>query len=252
MNKLILGSSSVTEYQLTKYSELNKVYQPEILAWYIQYALEYEIQVDVAYAMALIYTDYFRKPILGNNICGIGENDNGTGLETFGSIERCIIAQYQIMKKCAILGWEPEEPISNTVNYIESGINKTSDSMYRFFKYYNTTEYTLSNWHLILQEINRTRKEKVNWTTSDDKYYYVKVKSSTKRSEIIRLKSELINKGFEESNVFIMAKNGLYILEVGRCTSPMMCLTILQNLRVYNYSGETLYRITSTGEEIIV
>lgn len=240
MIKAISGASNVTEFQLVKFSQTNGVYQDEILSLYIKYALVYNVEVDIAYLMCLIYTDFFKNEIIDNNIVGIGTQCGGTKLESFNSIEDCIIAHYEILQKIST-DLTIENHHSNLYRRVSSKSCIYSDEAFELFDYTALTNYSIYEFNIFLREINRTRREEADWT-STGYYYYIRVKTSKSKQELICLRSDLINKKFDKKNLFISADNGLYTLEAGRYTSPINTNTVLKNLKMYGYNGEIEFK----------
>lgn len=241
MVKSIVGASNVTEYQLVRFSQVNKVFQSDILNLYIKYSLIYNIQVDVAYAMCLIYTDFFNNEILGNNIVGIGTQVGGTKLEEFNTVEDCIIAHCEILQKISsetII----DNPKSNMYRRCDPNCCTYSTDVYKLFEYDKLTKYNIYKFSIFIREINRTRKESSEWVIDSNFYYYIRVKSSKSKKEIVTLRSELINKRFDPKILYISADKGIYTLEAGRYTSPMNTNTILRNLQVFGYNGEIEFK----------
>ena len=243
MVKNITGTSNVTEYQLVKFSKANLVYQDEILSLYIKYALEFNVQVDVAYVMCLLYTDFFKNEIVGNNIVGIGVQYGGTEMEEFDSVEDCIIAHYEILQKISSKS-VLEKPHSNLYRRLENDICVSSPDAFNLFEYGVLTNYNVYDLSIFIREINRTRRENVDWNSSS--YYYVQVRSSKNKQELVRLRSELINKKIDAKLISIISNDGIYTLEVGRCSTPILANIIRQNLQVYGYNGEIKYKQTNT------
>lgn len=241
MIKNIFGASNVTEYQLQKFNQSNKVEREDILPLYLKYAIQYNIQVDVAYVMCLLYTDFFKNEIVNNNIVGIGTQAGGTKLEEFNSIEDCIIAHCEILQKIssdAII----EFPKSNLYRRLKNGSCMLSSELYNLFNYEELTKYTIYEYSIFIREINRTRKEKPGWVLSDNFYYYIKVMSSRSKKRIVALRSELFNKGFKADQLFITCMNGIYTLEAGRHKDPSSSQTMLNNLQMYGYNGIMSFR----------
>ena len=241
MVKNIAGASNVTEYQLVRFSQTNKVFQDDVLNLYIKYALEFNVQVDVAYGMCLLYTDFFRNEIIGNNLVGIGVQLGGTKMEKFNSIEDCIIAHYQILQKISSDN-AIEKPISNLYRRCTNKSCVYSTDVYTLFEYDKLTKYNIYEFSTFIREINRTRKESSDWVTSSKYYYFIRIKSSKNKTELIKLRSDLINKKFDQKILFITANNGIYTLEAGRYASPVNTNTILRNLQMFGYNGEIEYR----------
>jgi len=241
MVKNIAGASNVTEYQLEKFSRLNGVENDEILNLYIKYSREYNVQVDVAYMMCLIYTDFFKKEIDFNNIVGIGPQKGGTKFETFFSIEQCIIAHCQILQKISsdiIIDSE----LSNLYRRVDSSSCTTSLDVYNLFGYADITKYSIYEFSTFIRELNRTRKDEEEVPDSSDIYYYIKLKSSTRKQEIIKLRSSLINQKFNPTSIFVVADRGVYSLEIGRYSTPTNINKLLNNLKVFGYNGEIKFR----------
>lgn len=241
MVKNISGASNVTEYQLQKFNQANKVEREDILPLYLKYAVQYNVQVDVAYVMCLLYTDFFKNEIVNNNIVGIGTQAGGTKLEEFNSIEDCVIAHCEILQKVStdIL---IEFPKSNLYRRLESNSCNYSSELYVLFNYEELTNYTIYQYSIFIREINRTRKEKPGWVVSDNFYYYIKVMSSRSKKRIISLRSELFNKGFKSDQLFITCTNGMYTLEAGRHKDPSSSQIMLNNLQMYGYNGIMSFR----------
>lgn len=242
MNYPILGTSPVTEYQLKRFSINNGVDNTEILDMYIKYAIQYNVRVEVAYVISLLYTNFFKNDITDNNIAGIGIQEDGTKMETFLSIEDCIIAQYQIIRKWCEKGYSTNDVKSNLFRRIESGSILDRKELFTAWKLDTLTEYSIYDMNQFTQEILRTRKEDVDWTVGDKYYYYIKIKSNTSKQDIIKLRSELIDKGFDKNQMFITSLNGLYFLEMGRYANHNHTDTLLKKLRLYGYNGELTYR----------
>lgn len=246
MSISIIGPSSATEYQLVKYSQTNNFYQEDILNLYITYAVEFNIKVDVAYAMSLIYTNYFNNRIMDNNLVGIGLQEEGTFMEGFDSIENCIIAQMEILKRGYSEEYVTDKPHSNLYRRVPAGKIKTTEDLFSFWKYDELTNFTVYDFNKIIREIERTRKGNPEWQAGgNNKYYYVRVKSSTSKSEIIQLRSDLRDKNFSMDDMYIKASDGLYTLEIGKQQSPSTAAIILKNLQLYGYNGEIKYRKSS-------
>lgn len=242
MVKQLTGASNVTEYQLKKFSQANGIKDETILNLYLKYAIEYDVQVDVAYIMCLVYTDFLKNPIENNNIVGIGTQNDGTKLEEFFSIEECVMAHCEIIQKVStdrII----DKPHSNLYRRLSSDIVHTSEEVYNLFDYGSLTSYSIYEYSRFLRELNRTRKEKVGWASNTQYYYYIRVKSSKSKSEIIRLRSDLINKKFEPESLYITAKDGVYTLEAGRYTNPINVNALLHNLQLFGYNGSIEYRV---------
>lgn len=237
----ITGSSPITEYQLVKFSQANNIFdKDEILSFYIKYAIEFNIRVDVAFCMAAIYTNFFQNPIENNNIVGIGIQCGGTKIEKFNSIEDCIKAQFEILQKGST--GVSEERYSNLVRRFPEGNITNTDELYKIMEYDKLTNYSVYEFNTFIREIVRTRKEAVDWEGKDS-YYYIRVKTSNNRQEIIRLRSELKDKKIDESIIFITAKDGNYNLEVGRYQSPYQTGIVLSNLKMFGYNGEMEFRV---------
>lgn len=242
MVKQLTGASNVTEYQLKKFSQANGIKDETILNLYLKYAIKYDVQVDVAYIMCLVYTDFLKNPIENNNIVGIGTQNDGTKLEEFFSIEECVMAHCEIIQKVStdrII----DKPHSNLYRRLSSDIVHTSEEVYNLFDYGSLTSYSIYEYSRFLRELNRTRKEKVGWASNTQYYYYIRVKSSKSKSEIIRLRSDLINKKFEPESLYITAKEGVYTLEAGRYTNPINVNALLHNLQLFGYNGSIEYRV---------
>ena len=241
MVKNISGASNVTEYQLVKFNQANKVEREDILPLYLKYAVQYNVQVDVAYVMCLLYTDFFKNEIVNNNIVGIGTQAGGTKLEEFNSIEECVIAHCEILQKLSSEALI-EFPKSNLYRRLESGSCNYSSELYTVFNYEELTKYTIYEYSIFIREINRTRKEKPGWVVSDNFYYYIKVMSSRSKKTIVSLRSELFNKGFKADQLFITCMNGMYTLEAGRHKDPSSSQVMLNNLQMYGYNGIMSFR----------
>lgn len=241
MIKPISGSSNITSFQLMKYSKMNNIEQDEILSLYIKYAMKYNIQIDVAYCMVLLYTNFFKNHIINNNIAGIGTQKNGTKLEEFNSIEDCIIAHCEILQKISSVE-EIEKPHSNLYRRLENNSYYTSDKVYELFEYDTLTQFSVYDFGICLRELNRTRLDDVVWEENENFYYYIKIKSSKKRSELIKIRSDLLNKRFSSELISIIASNGEYILEMGKYTKPSDAKTLLTNLQRFGYTGEILFK----------
>lgn len=243
MVKNITGASIVTDYQLRKFSQNNNVDNEEIISLYIKYALEFNIQVDVAYIMCLTYTNFLKNEIVGNNVAGIGVQSTGKKLETFDTIEDCIIAHYEILQKASTQN-VLDNPHSTTYRRIKSECCSDSNDVYQLFKYDTITGFSIYEYSRFIRELNRTRKEKIGWASDNDIYYFVKVRSSKSKQDLIKIRSDLINKKFDKKSLFITNNDdGSYTLEAGRYTNPINTNILLRNLQMFGYNGVVSFRI---------
>lgn len=244
MSYKLVGVSPVTEYQLERYSILNGVTDETILLYYIDHASEYNVQIDVAYGMALSYTHYFTSRIPAiNNFLGIGTQENGTKLETFSSVEECVIAHLEILQKCGSDTAGSNNTHSDLVRRIKPGSYKTTDALYAMWGF--PKDVSVYDFDRMIREIQRTRKEDVEWAEDPNNYYYIQVKSSPSRSDIIMTRSDLKDKGFDTGKIYITAKNGLYYLEVGRYVSPLNTSYLQKQLQIYGYNGEIKHHVSN-------
>ena len=75
-------------------------------------------------------------------------------------------------------------------------------------------------------------------------YYYVKLISSSSKREMIKKRSDLINKKFDPKTMYILDnKNGTYSLEIGRYTNPVNANILLKNLQMFGYNGTVEFRL---------
>lgn len=256
MSRVIYGSSSVTERQLIRYCEENckppsddELLQfniNEIISLYVKYAAKYNIAVDIAMGTVLIYTDFFKNTVDDFNLCGIGVTNPDGRLERFRDLEEFIIAHCEILQKISS-DIEIENPLSMCYTHMKNLSAKTSTDVYFLFKYNELSSYNIYEFDIFLREIERTREQKVVYGTAEGLYYYILVKSSPSKKEIIKLRSELKNKGFDMNDLHVYAKNGNYRLEYGQYQSPVYTQTLLDNLMLYGYTGTIGFR--KVGDE---
>lgn len=248
----ILGSSVSTKFQIMKYLKAHDVDgHGDIIDLYMLHGATYGVQADVAIAMAIIYTDFFKREIVNNNLVGIGKQFRTDHLESFATLEDCIIAQYEILRTGADAYYIVEDPHSYTyVNLLENkgdegdpeiliGSIQTMNDVYTMWKL-DECGYTLEDFWLITRDIPLIREEEPEYINPREIYFFVLVKTSDSRDELLRHKGKLVKYGF--NNVKIHVDKGYYRLEVGQMKNERDCLPIQHNLKIYGYPGTIMTR----------
>lgn len=238
----ILGSSAAAEYQIIRFANEFAGHRDDILDLYIEKSIEYNVQVDFAYLMCLLYTDFFRKPIVNNNLVGIGTQCDGKGLEAFNTLEDCISAQCELLRKGSDITFTSVVPKSTTYHRFPSGSVQTRESAFHIWGYDECTEYTFDDMNEFALRIQMTKRKSDEWVDGIKYYYYILIASSTMRSKVMKKKSELVNKGFSADNFRVYSKEGLFFLELGKYSDIQNVRILLNNIRLYGYDGEIKFR----------
>lgn len=251
----ILGSSPSTKYQIKKYLEENGITDKEdLISWYVKYSTVYGIQSDVAIAISLLYTDFFKKSIIGNNICGIGYQFGLNSLEKFDTIESCIIAQYEILRSGADFQFVSENPHSYTYNYYiknfayGSGKTNQAGSIVTLSDVYENWNIcgekygspTYEDFWIIVRNIPLMREEKPSYENTRDIYFFALVMTSKSINDLIKHKANLKKLGFDDINIIV--DKGFYRLEIGNFKNEKDTLIVVNNLQLFGYNGTIEHR----------
>lgn len=256
----VLGSSAATKYQINRYFTEHGVNgKDDLINLYIKYGVEFNIEYELAIGMALMYTDYFTKPIVDNNLCGIGLQF-GTGyLEAFASEEDCVIAQYELLRAGADFYFECVDPHSRTywklVNHVDDEGNsviikgniESISAVFEHWNYATITNHTLEDLWKASRDITIIREKKKEYVTDRKRHFFISVATATRRESLYIMKRDLFRLGFRQLSIVV--DNGFYRLEVGKCDSEKETLAIKDNLAIFGYTGTMKYRDAQEEEE---
>lgn len=256
----VLGSSAATKYQIKRYfSEYGITDKDTLIDMYIKYGVQFNIEYELAIGMVLVYTDYFKNPIKGNNLCGIGLQFQTHKLETFSSIEECIIAQYEILRAGADFYYEKEDP--HSVTYLNLVSNKREDGnegslkgnidsisdVFNQWNYATITSHTLEDLWGISRDITIIREEKKYYGSNRYRHFFVVVATATRMESLYKMKRDLYRLNFKISSIVV--DQGFYRLEVGECPNETDAVILKNNLAMFGYTGTIKYRDAKEEEE---
>lgn len=237
----ISGSSPVTEYQLLKFSQEVGIYEytQDLIPIFIDYSIKYSVRVDVAYIMSVIYNNFFINHIVANNLAGIGMQLGRNTLETFSNINDGIKSIFEILQKLTTGSSDTET--SNIVKDISIRLDDTN-ALFKFMNYDNITNFDSNKFNELIKELLRVKKDTYDWDSSQTYLYYIKVKSSTNRSEVAKLKSEISDKKITIYPLTIrLSDTGVYTLDIGYFKNPYDTNIVIRTLRAFGYNGEMQY-----------
>lgn len=258
MGQSISGSTSATKSQFLQYTEMMGIDREDIIDMYIKYGLQYNMRCDVAFALALIYTNFFLNTIENYNICGIGLQFGNDELEKFESYEECIITQYQILKRLSDKSYvcdseslsykRIDEPniAYDAFNGFAGEITSIENLSKVWFN--NTSAMRAASicetiWNTIQHINNFPNGPIIDLENQRGISFYVKLESKMSLNNAFNMKRQLTSLPFIKGQIpvrILMDEHsglGWYNIYIGNFRNRGLAITCKNNLRVYGYYG---------------